>query len=202
MIKFIHNAQITLMIAILAVSFFITYDFFITHISYKPELFLASTSLLCFLAIGKFILKSQMYFFIKKNTKKASLIETINPSGKKRILAYDSLVWLFMLALALFQTKLFGLTFHLVLAYYFTLILDLIFWFIFNTKFQTMLISDHLFLFSSRPHNVSLKNIKTVEKRFDDYYINYTTRKFSLLKTDLLSKKATEKVSVFFEKMT
>ena len=200
MIRVVHNIQIILMIAILAVSFFITYDFFITHISFKSELFLGSTITVVILALIKFVLKLQLFAFVISNKAAAEFIEPINPAGKKRILAYDLLVWTFLLALALFQTKLFGITDKLTLAYYFALFVDVMFWLIFHKKFQTAIISKQLMLFSSRPHMVSLKNIHTVEHRYEDYYINYTTGKFSLLKTDLLSEKAWQKVSVFFEK--
>ena len=200
MIKFIHNAQIVLMIAILAISFFITYDFFITHISFKPELFLASTILVFFLAAIKFLLKFQIYLFVKKNKNTAEIIEPINQSGKKRLMTYDALVWIFMLALALFQTKLFGLDNLLTISYYFALFADVFFWIAFQKQFQTALISGQLMIFNSRPNTISLKNIRTVEKRFDDYYINYNSKKFALLKSDLLTENVLNKVSVFFEK--
>lgn len=202
MIRFTHNLQIIIMIAVLAVSFFITYDFFITHISYERELFLGFTVVVIALAIVKILLKIQLFSFINKNKEKLEYSDPINPIGKKRILTYDLLTWTFILTLALFQTKLFGMSDKLTLAYYLALVLDVVFWVAFNNKFQSALISGQLMLFSSRSQTISLKNIKLMEKRFGDYYIVYNSNKFRLLNSDLISEKMTKKISVFFEKTT
>lgn len=198
MIKFIHSLQIILMIAVLAISFFINYDFFITHLSFTRELFLASSGLIFMLAAIKFLLKLQMFSFIQKNQEKIEISDSIQPNGKKRILTYELLVWLFFLALALFQTKLFGLFDLLTLTYFLVLVLDILFWILFQSKFQVAIISGQIFIFTSRPQIVGLKNIKSVEKRYNDYYINYTTGKFKLLKSDLISEQMKEKINASF----
>ena len=198
MIKKIHTLQFVFMIAILAMSFFISYGFFITNISFREELFIVSITIVAVLALSKFLLKMQFYTFLKRNKPRVELSSLLNKEGKKRILSYDLLVWGFMLILALFQTKLFGIADELVIAYYFALGLDILFWFVFQNKFQTALISGQIMIFSSRPQTVSLKNIKTIENRYNDFYINYTTGKFSLLKSDLLSEKMVEKVNASF----
>ena len=198
MINKIHTLQFVFMIAILATSFFISYGFFITNISFRGELFLVSTTIVAVLALSKFLLKMQFYTFIKRNNARIEINSPLNKEGKKRILSYDILVWGFMLILALFQTKLFGISDELVMSYYFALGLDILFWIIFQNKFQAALISGQIMIFSSRPQTVSLKNIKTIENRYNDFYINYTTGKFSLLKSDLLSEKMIERVNASF----
>ncbi len=198
MIRFIHSFQIVIMIIVLAISFFITYDFFITHISFKNELFLISSIVIMVVAAIKYMLKLQFYFFVQNRVKQAEIKELINKEGKKRILVYESLVWLFLLTTSLFQIKLFGINHSVTIAFLFAFGVDVFFWIVFNKKFKNIVFNGQIFLFNSRPDIVSLKNIKTATKRYNDYYFNYTDGKHKLLKSDLIKEKIDEKVNASF----
>lgn len=195
MIKAVHNIQIILLIVILAISFFISYDFFITNISYKRELFLISSVLLMFVAAIKYMLRLQFYFFVQKRVKSAEIKEMMNKKGKSRVFVYESLLWVFMLALSLFQLKMFGSEHSITVAYFFTLIVDIFFWLVFQKKFKNIVFNNQIFLFNSRPDTIGLKNIRKITHRYNDYYLNYKDRKFKLLKTDLISDKIIEKLN-------
>ena len=198
MIRFIHSFQIVIMIIVLAISFFITYDFFITHISFKNELFLISSIVIMVVAAIKYMLKLQFYFFVQNRVKQAEIKELINKEGKKRILVYESLVWLFLLATSLFQIKLFGISHSVTIAFLFAFGVDVFFWIVFNKKFKNIVFNGQIFLFNSRPDVVSLKNVKTLTKRYNDYYFNYTDGKYKLLKSDLIKEKIEERVNASF----
>lgn len=197
MTKRIHFFQLLCMLIALAYSFFISLDLFIHHFKYTNEVFFAFGVLIILLAVIKYLLKLQMYVFVKKHEKTAQKVEKIAEKGQKRLFFYDFLVWIFMLAILAYQIFLFDVFHTISVALIVSLAFELLFYVVFFKQFKIMLHSGQLFVFTARPQTIGLKNIKTIEERYGDFYINYTNSKFALLKSDLFSDELKSKVKEF-----
>jgi len=197
MIKFLRIAQALISIAIVAVSFFISYGFFLKHLSYVGEVYIVSTAIIIALSIAKFVVKMQPLLFLIGQATHVEHAESINAVGKNRIFLYEWLSWLFKAALLAAILKFFGWTFHLTWAYITMILLDVLFWMVFHKKFTAQWINNTLVVFTARPQIVSFSNVKKIESRYGDFYITYKNGKVTLLKTDLISEELKQKISLF-----
>ena len=194
MIKFLRIVQALISIAIVAISFFISYGFFLKHLSYVGEVYVVSTAIIIALSIAKFVVKMQPLLFLIGQAAHVEHAEPINAVGKNRIFLYEWLSWLFKAALLAAILKFFGWTFHLAWAYITMILLDVVFWMVFHKKFTSQWLNNTLFVFSSRTEIISFQSVKNIETRYGDFYITYKNGKVTLLKTDLISEALKEKV--------
>jgi hypothetical protein len=195
MIKTLRIVQTLISIAIVAISFFISYGFFLKHLSYVGEIYVVSTAIIIALSIAKFVVKMQPLLFLIRQSTHVEHAELINAVGKNRIFLYEWLSWLFKAALLAAILKFFGWTFHLTWAYLIMILLDVLFWVVFHKKFSAQWLNNTLIIFSSRTEIISFQNVKQIETRYGDFYITYNTGKVTLLKTDLISEELRQKIS-------
>lgn len=195
MIKTLRIVQALISIAIVAVSFFISYGFFLKHLSYVGEIYVVSTAIIIALSVAKFVVKMQPMVFLKNQETEHH--ELVNPKGKSRIFLYEWLSWMFKAALLAAILKFFGWTFHLTWAYLIMILLDVLFWAVFHKKFSAQWLNNTLIIFTSRTEIISFQNVKHVETRYGDFYITYKNGKVKLLKTDLISEELKQKISDF-----
>jgi hypothetical protein len=102
---------------------------------------------------------------------------------------------MFKAALLAAILKFFGWAFHLTWAYLIMILLDVLFWVVFQKKFSAQWLNNTLVIFSSRTEIISFQNVKQIETRYGDFYITYNTGKVTLLKTDLISEELRQKIS-------
>jgi hypothetical protein len=193
MIRFLRILETLVAIAVVAISFFITYGFFLKHLSYVSELYIVCSAVIIAVATAKFIVKLQPLLFFKNQ--KIEHYEAINAKGKSRIFLYEALSWLFKLGLLSTIIKFFGMSFHLTWAFLFMIAVDVAFWALLHKKFSAQWINNTLVVFTARPQIVSFSNVKKIESRYGDFYITYKNGKVTLLKTDLISEALKEKIS-------
>jgi hypothetical protein len=74
MIKILRIVQALISIAIVAVSFFISYGFFLKHLSYVGEIYVVSTAIIIALSIAKFVVKMQPMLFLKNQKIRTSRV--------------------------------------------------------------------------------------------------------------------------------
>lgn len=197
MIKTLRIVQALISIAIVAISFFISYGFFLKHLSYVAEIYVVSTAIIIALSIAKFVVKMQPLLFLIRQSTHVEHAELINAVGKNRIFLYEWLSWLFKAALLAAILKFFGWTFHLTWAYLIMILLDVLFWVVFHKKFSAQWLNNTLIIFTSRTEIISFQNVKHIETRYGDFYITYKNGKVKLLKTDLISEELKQKISNF-----
>jgi hypothetical protein len=195
MIKTLRIVQALISIAIVAISFFISYGFFLKHLSYVGEIYVVSTAIIIALSIAKFVVKMQPLLFLIRQSTHVEHAELINAVGKNRIFLYEWLSWLFKAALLAAILKFFGWTFHLTWAYLIMILLDVLFWVVFQKKFSAQWLNNTLVIFNSRTEIISFQNVKQIETRYGDFYITYKNCKVKLLKTDLFSEALKQKIS-------
>jgi hypothetical protein len=195
MIKTLRIVQALISIAIVAISFFISYGFFLKHLSYVGEIYVVSTAIIIALSIAKFVVKMQPLLFLIRQSTHVEHAELINAVGKNRIFLYEWLSWLFKAALLAAILKFFGWTFHLTWAYLIMILLDVLFWVVFQKKFSAQWLNNTLVIFNSRTEIISFQNVKQIETRYGDFYITYKNCKVKLLKTDLFSEVLKQKIS-------
>ncbi|MFP5471422.1 MAG: hypothetical protein ACLGGV_07475 [Bacteroidia bacterium] len=193
MIKTLRIAQALISIAVVAISFFISYGFFLKHLSYVGDVYVISTGIIIALSVAKFVVKMQPMVFLKNQ--KIEYHEPINPKGKSRVFLYEWLSWMFKAALLGAILKFFGWAFHLTWAYLIMILLDVLFWVVFHKKFSAQWLNNTLIIFTSRTEIISFQNVKQIETRYGDFYIIYKNGKMKLLKTDLISEELKKKVS-------
>jgi hypothetical protein len=92
MIKTLRIVQALISIAIVAVSFFISYGFFLKHLSYVGEIYVVSTAIIIALSIAKFVVKMQPLLFLIRQSTHVEHAELINAVGKNRIFLYEVVI--------------------------------------------------------------------------------------------------------------
>lgn len=197
MLTFFRNTQTLTSLAIIAISFFIQYGFFITHFRYTNELYIIFSILILSVSALLFTLKIQPLVLIKQNTNNIQLSEKINNKGSSRLMLYDLMSLLFKLSLLIISIKFFGVFHHQPLAFLIMIILDILFTLIYRNTFSNVWINNTLILFNSRSELVSFQNVKKIEVRYDDFYITYKNGTVKLLKSDMISEELRNKISAF-----